>query len=195
MFYKEGVVISDQFHHLKFIWFRSFRRKKWEFWEFGKSGRGSPIPKNKCKNIGKFLTSCWKPKMFLLKTKNVSKVLKCKINTKKFLWIRGSQKGGGPDVWEKFPNNIVFLYESVPEPIQISLKDGFDNVKKCSQMPWNTNYFSYENPKWPNFDSFLVALFILLVPYKFWWGVLSNKKKVNFNIFSPLRQVSGSSAL
>ena len=28
------------------------------------------------------------------------------------IWIRGSQKGGvgvGSDVWEKFPNNIVFF--------------------------------------------------------------------------------------
>ena len=34
-----------------------------------------------------------------------------------FFWIRGSQKGwvgGGSDVWEKFPNNIVFFFESVP---------------------------------------------------------------------------------
>ena len=34
---------------------------------------------------------------------------KCKISIKNFFWIRGSQKGGGSDVWEKFPNNIVFF--------------------------------------------------------------------------------------
>ena len=37
-FTKGGVVISDQFYHLKFIWFRSFRGKNTEFWEFGKWG-------------------------------------------------------------------------------------------------------------------------------------------------------------
>ena len=49
---------------------------------------------------------------FFVKTKNVPYGLKCKINTKNFFWIRGSQKGGvggGSDVWEKFPNNIVFF--------------------------------------------------------------------------------------
>ena len=33
---------------------------------------------------------------------------------KRAIMIRGSQKGGGSDVWEKFPNNVVFLFESVP---------------------------------------------------------------------------------
>ena len=28
---------------------------------------------------------------------------------KRAIMIRGSQKGGGSDVWEKFPNNIVFF--------------------------------------------------------------------------------------
>ena len=38
------------------------------------------------------------------------------------IWIRGSQKGGvegGSDVWEKFPNNIGFLFESVPYTFEI----------------------------------------------------------------------------
>ena len=41
---------------------------------------------------------------------------------KRAIMIRGSQKGGGgggggADVWEKFPNNIVFFFESVPKDI------------------------------------------------------------------------------
>ena len=35
---------------------------------------------------------------------------------KRAIMIRGSQKGGvGSDVWEKFPNNIVFFFESLPK--------------------------------------------------------------------------------
>ena len=32
-----------------------------------------------------------------------------RINQKISFWTRGSQKGGGGDVWEKFPNNPVFF--------------------------------------------------------------------------------------
>ena len=55
-----------------------------------------------------------------MKIKNVPKGLKCKINTNFLFWIRGSQKGGGSDVWEKFPNNVVFFFfESVPNQHKI----------------------------------------------------------------------------
>ena len=53
-----------------------------------------------------------------MKTKNVPKGIKCKINTKIFL-DKGFPKGGGgggggAGGWEKFPNNVVFFFESVP---------------------------------------------------------------------------------
>ena len=47
-----------------------------------------------------------------MKIKNVPKSLKCKINTNFFLdkgFPKGGVGGGGADVWEKFPNNIVFF--------------------------------------------------------------------------------------
>ena len=74
---------------------------------------GSPIPKSKCKNIGKIL-------IFLVKTKNVPKSLKCKINTKNFFWIRGSQKGGlggggGPTFGKDSQIISFFFFESVPK--------------------------------------------------------------------------------
>ena len=52
----------------------------------------------------------------MLKTKNVPKVLKCKINTKIFFWIRGSQKGGGggDPTFGKNSRIISFFFESVP---------------------------------------------------------------------------------
>ena len=53
-----------------------------------------------------------------MKTKNVPKGLKCKINDNFFLRIRGSQKGGwggvGSATWEKFPNNTVIFFDCVP---------------------------------------------------------------------------------
>ena len=51
----------------------------------------------------------------MLKTKNVPKVLKCKINTKNFFLIRGSQKGGGGPTFGKNSQIIsFFFFESVP---------------------------------------------------------------------------------
>ena len=79
-----GVVISGQFYHLKFIRFRSFRGKKRSFGNLGSKARGgTPIPKIKCKNIGKILTFLLKPKIFL----------KCKINNNSF-FNKGFPKGG-----------------------------------------------------------------------------------------------------
>ena len=67
----------------------SLREKNGLFWEFCPwGGGGSPIPKSKCQNSDKILT-------FFVKTKNDPYGLKCKINPKIFLQLRGSQKGGG----------------------------------------------------------------------------------------------------
>ena len=44
-----------------------------------------------------------------MKTKNVPKGLKCKINDNFF-----SNKGGGSTTWEKFPNNTAFFFECLP---------------------------------------------------------------------------------
>ena len=52
-----------------------------------------------------------------MKTKNVPKVLKCKINTKIFFWIRGSQKGGvgGPTFGKNSQIISFFFSENVPK--------------------------------------------------------------------------------
>ena len=49
---------------------------------------------------------------------NVPKVLKCKINTKNFFWIRGSQKGGvggGPTFGKNSQIISFFSPENVPK--------------------------------------------------------------------------------
>ena len=85
MFCKRVGVISDQIYH---IWFLSFQRKGGSFGNLG-SGRGGGVPYSQ-KNMKKY----WQNFNFLVKPKNVPKGLKCKINTRIFVWIRGSQKGG-----------------------------------------------------------------------------------------------------
>ena len=54
-----------------------------------------------------------------MRTKNVPEDLKCKINNK------GFPKGGGSNVWEKFPNNLVFFLRAYPSASKkfLSLKD------------------------------------------------------------------------
>ena len=51
-----------------------------------------------------------------MKTKNVPKGLKCKINENFFSSNKGFPKGGGGGVgsatWEKFPNNTVMFFLS-----------------------------------------------------------------------------------
>ena len=46
---------------------------------------------------------------FFEKNKIAPYGLKCKINHKKIFQLRGSQKGGGSAIWEKFPKNTVFF--------------------------------------------------------------------------------------
>ena len=50
-----------------------------------------------------------------MKTKNDPYGLKCKISPKQIFQLRGSQKGGGSAIWEKFPK---FL-ELPPKDIHI----------------------------------------------------------------------------
>ena len=61
---------------------------------------GSLIPKSKIDQKVKKI----------VKTKNVPKGLKCKLNLIYFFGNMGSQKGGESDIWGKFPKNpVVFL--------------------------------------------------------------------------------------
>ena len=58
IFYTQGELISDQFYHLKLIWFWvpivQSGKKMGSFGNFSlKGGRGSPIPKSKCKILAK----------------------------------------------------------------------------------------------------------------------------------------------
>ena len=81
------------------------------FWEvFPKGGRGGPLFPN--------LEAKIPPKSdFFEKNKIAPYGLKCKINTKNFFGIRGSQKGGGVRTFEKNSQIISFFFvESVPNP-------------------------------------------------------------------------------
>ena len=76
-----------------------------------------------------------------MKTKNVPKGIKCKINTNFFLdkgFPKGG-RGGGSDVWENFPNNFVFFFESVPKFNQTSATD-FSYKTLIVTFLWDTLY-------------------------------------------------------
>ena len=60
----------------------------------------------------------WQKVKIFVKTKNAPWGLKRKINHKFFFGRgvpkRGGWGGGGPDIWEKFPNNSVFFFWCLP---------------------------------------------------------------------------------
>ena len=64
-------------------------------WEVGEGG-GPLFPKVNVKILANF--------NFLVKTKNVPKGLKCKMNI----------RGGGAAIWEKFPNNTLNFLNATP---------------------------------------------------------------------------------
>ena len=40
---------------------------------------------------------------------------------------------GGSDVWEKFPNNVVFFFDSVPKVKSFTLQSGIENTAEESE--------------------------------------------------------------
>ena len=60
------------------------------------------------------MSKYWQNFNFLVKTKNVPKGLKCKINTKKILDKGFPKGGGGGPTFGKNSQIISFFFESVP---------------------------------------------------------------------------------
>ena len=119
MFYKGGMVISDQIVHLIIIHRYStivalilcHNKIRHYLGIFPKrGGRGSPIPKTGCKNVTQNVIFCENQKCSLWpKMQNKHSIFFCKQDVPK------GGVGGGPTIWEKFPKNVVF-FDKPPFP-------------------------------------------------------------------------------